>query len=493
MRQVLEDMGEYPESLRRLEGAAGGFCAIPRAPGARERVHLQKSSVCSRAYFVVVMVFFHLYIINLIALLLYVHYITGSGEQEAPPERNGPVAQGPDPRDEHHMERSSEPSPGLSFQLPRLEGIRVGHKQRVSIVHDRTHEMRTLSLKPLLFEIPGFLSMEEGSVVMQLAQLKGMSHNPPLISNPGVDVPEEQRLSQDELFSLLDLNQDGLLQREEILSLSHTTEGSWLSSYNLQKIHTGLETHPSGVLSLEEFKRVSDGVLQYSRAAGGLDAHTRLQKGSTHTQLYLGEGTHHLLKSIRNRVTRLTRLPSSLVDLSEPMEVVRYEPGGYSHAHHDSSPSSPDSSCTHTHLAANSSASRQGACRYLTVLLYLNAAETGGEISFPVADNRTYEEEVLGDLSQQYCDKGNLKVKPVAGTALLWYNHLSDGNGWVGELDEFSLHGDCLLTRGVRWTGSVWVNVDPDQQRQERYQRLVSWHPDEHSKRATHADLHQDL
>lgn len=120
-------------------------------------------------------------------------------------------------------------------------------------------------------------------------------------------------------------------------------------------------------------------------------------------------------------MTRLTRLPSSLVDLSEPMEVVRYEQGGYSHAHHDSSPPSPDSSCAHTHLAANNSASNQVACRYflrhfvsnlidsynccsiikvflflryLTVLLYLNSADGGGETSFPVADNRTYEEEV---------------------------------------------------------------------------------------------------
>lgn len=32
--------------------------------------------------------------------------------------------------------------------------------------------------------------------------------------------------------------------------------------------------------------------------------------------------------------------------------------------------------------------------RYLTVLLYLNSADSGGETSFPVADNRTYEEEV---------------------------------------------------------------------------------------------------
>uniref|UniRef100_A0A8C2FZW3 Zgc:158254 n=1 Tax=Cyprinus carpio TaxID=7962 RepID=A0A8C2FZW3_CYPCA len=286
----------------------------------------------------------------------------------------------------------------------------VGHGQRVSLVPDGTHNMRTLSLKPLLFEIPGFLSVEE---------------------------------SPDQLFSLLDLNQDGLLQRHEIVSLSHSTDGSWLSSYSLRKIHTGLETNPSGK--------------ERDRESGGSDTMTQ-----------------HAVFSSSFRMDPI------------PMEVVRYEQGGYSHAHHDSSPTNHDSSCAHTHLAANTSV--------ISVLLHLNSADAGGETSFPVADNRTYEEEVsLGDLSQQYCDKGNLKVKPVAGTALLWYNHLSDGNGWVVELDEFSLHGDCLVTRGFKWTGSVWVNIDPDQRRQEHYQRLVSWHPDGQSKKPEHGDLHQDL
>ena len=73
---------------------------------------------------------------------------------------------------------------------------------------------------------------------------------------------------------------------------------------------------------------------------------------------------------------------------------------------------------------------------------------------------------------------------------LIHYIHL----GWVGELDEFSLHGDCMATRGSKWIGSIWINVDPDRQRQERYQRLVSGQPLRSEEHGTeHNDLHQDL
>ncbi|XP_017579037.2 transmembrane prolyl 4-hydroxylase [Pygocentrus nattereri] len=489
-------MVEYQENFQSTESCSDGpptpFQSPPPPPSARDSLRLQRSSVCSRAYFVVVMVFFHLYIINIIALLLYVHYNTGSGEDSKNEpnhaDRSSSVTLAPPASGELHS--ASSGSSGPIFHLPRLEGIRVGHMQTVSLTLDHTHKLRTLSLKPLLFEIPGFLSPEECGVVMQLAQLKGLTASPK--STP-VDSQEEQ-LTQDELFSLLDLNQDGLLQREEILSLSLSNDGSRLSSYNLREIHMGLERSPAGVLSLKEFRQMSGNVFQHGGAGQGLYGENQIRHMSIQTRLFLGEGTHHLLKSIKNRVTRLTRLPSSMIDLSEPLEVVRYEQGGYSNAHHDSGPSNPDSCCLHTYLAANSSTLNQIVCRYVTLLLFLNTVDGGGERSFPMADNRTYEEEALGDLSQQYCAKGNLKIKPVAGTALLWYNHLSDGNGWVGELDEFSLHGDCIVTRGSKWVGSIWINIDPDRQRQERFQRLVSGQPLRSEEHGTeHNDLHQDL
>lgn len=92
------------------------------------RLHVQRSSICSRAYFVVVMVFFHVYILNVIGLLLYVHYNNGpedlvsrDGSATASVSVSGPPLPHPATASrELHVEDYSQ-----SFTLPRIEGIRV--------------------------------------------------------------------------------------------------------------------------------------------------------------------------------------------------------------------------------------------------------------------------------------------------------------------------------------------------------------------------------
>ncbi|XP_042614555.1 transmembrane prolyl 4-hydroxylase-like [Cyprinus carpio] len=473
----------------------------------RQRASLQKSSVCSRSYFMVVMVFFHVYIINVIALLLYVHYNNGSNAITA----NRDFAS----RDSSHkVTGPSDPqTPADSgfprnMYLPRIEGIRVGHVQKVSLVPGKVHEMKTLSLKPLLFEIPEFLSEEECGVVVRLAQLKGLMESQVMVPEGQEELNQQLNLSPEEIFNFLDLNQDGQLQPHEILTHSRVRDGIWLTSENLKEIYDGLKVDQdgNGLLSLEEFGRLKSDAFQRFLLQRGVER-SQLVRNSRHTWLYQGQGAHQVLQDLRKRVTHLTRLPSSLVELSEPLQVVRYEQGGHYHAHHDSGPVYPETTCTHTLLAANTTSPFQTSCRYITVLFYLNNVEEGGETTFPVADNRTYEEASLiqndVDLldTRKHCDKGNLRVKPIKGTAVFWYNYLSDGRGWVGEQDEYSLHGGCVVTRGTKWVANNWINVDPDYQRQARYQQFVSQQQETQEQEELiselnsdqHVEIHQDL
>uniref|UniRef100_A0A672Y790 Prolyl 4-hydroxylase, transmembrane (endoplasmic reticulum) n=1 Tax=Sphaeramia orbicularis TaxID=375764 RepID=A0A672Y790_9TELE len=455
--------------LGHQRSALHDIATLPLRPPC-ERLSGHKSSVCSRSYFVVVMVFFHVYIINVIALLFYVHY--SSGQEDASRSRDAPGSN-------HQRPESRRPPSKAEFlrdvSLTRVEGIRVGHVQRLSLVPGKVHEMRTLSLKPLLFEIPEFLSDDECRVVMQLAQLKGLMESQLMVQEGQEELAKELNLSPEEIFNLLDINQDGQLQLHEVyVCLSVDCE---LYSSSLLGLYSSVFP---GLLSLEEFRVLSSDAFQRFLVQRGVKR-SQLVRNSRHTWLYQGKGAHQVLQDIKERVTRLTRLPSTLVDLSEPLQVVRYEEGGHYHAHHDSGPVYPETACTHTRMAANTSTPFETSCRYITVLFYLNSVEGGGETAFPVADNRTYDEVVRN--SVRNCDKSNLRVKPTKGTAVFWYNYLSDGRGWVGEQDEYALHGGCVVTHGTKWVANKWINIDPDYQRQARFQQLVS----------QHSDTHQDL
>lgn len=58
----------------------------------------------------------------------------------------------------------------------------------------------------------------------------------------------------------------------------------------------------------------------------------------------------------------------------------------------------------------------------------------------------------------QYCYDGNLVVAPKRGKAILWYNHFVDEEtGWMGEMDEYALHGGCGLWSGVKWIANNWI------------------------------------
>lgn len=46
--------------------------------------------------------------------------------------------------------------------------------------------------------------------------------------------------------------------------------------------------------------------------------------------------------------------------------------------------------------------------------------------------------------------------------------------GWVGDVDEYSLHGGCLVTEGTKWIANNWINVDPNKRRQLQFQEEMA-------------------
>ncbi|XP_071612135.1 transmembrane prolyl 4-hydroxylase isoform X2 [Heliangelus exortis] len=433
---------------------------LPGPPGGRPR------PVCSRPYFLVLMVFAHLYVLNVLGLLLFVHL--SAGETGGPPAAASPPPPPP-------------PPPPPVQALPRLEGIKVGHTQRVELVPGRAHAVRTLSLKPLLFEIPNFLTEEECKLIIHLAQLKGLQKSQILPTDDYEEAMEMIEISQMDIFNLLDHNQDGQLQLKEVLTHTRLGNGRWMTPENIREMYTAVKADPdgNGVLSLEEFKQLN--IRDFHKYMGSQKVKmSDLVRNSQHTWLYQGEGAHQVMRAIRQRVMRLTRLPPEIVEHSEPLQVVRYDQGGHYHAHMDSGPVFPETACSHTKLVANESAPFETSCRNQPPCMVEGQGVDSPCESPPVPVVSPDSHSVLQSLIQndvdlrdtrKNCDKGNLRVKPQQGTAVFWYNYLSNGEGWVGELDDFALHGGCLVTQGTKWIANNWINVDPNRLRQLQFQK----------------------
>ena len=61
---------------------------------------------------------------------------------------------------------------------------------------------------------------------------------------------------------------------------------------------------------------------------------------------------------------------------------------------------------------------------------------------------------------EHHCYDSNLYVKPKKGTSIAWYNHKVDpSTGWLGALDDYSLHGGCTLKKGEKWIMNMWLTA----------------------------------
>lgn len=125
------------------------------------------------------------------------------------------------------------------------------------------------------------------------------------------------------------------------------------------------------------------------------------------------------IKNITGRVESVTSIPR---ENGEDLQVLRYGIGGEYQPHFDYFDSSTIGGGYHH---------SRGGQRVATMILYLNTVENGGETIFPKAD---------------------LKIKPVKGRALLFYN-VDD----LGKENPQTLHGGAPVLAGEKWIATLWM------------------------------------
>ena len=182
---------------------------------------------------------------------------------------------------------------------------------------------------------------------------------------------------------------------------------------------------------------LEQGLEQSTLHSSSLARKNRDNSTRSSTNTWLSGDTSSLTKKIYRKAAELTRIDSNLFQnfhessgaqhhsIAESLQVVRYKKGEEYTPHHDFvSPSIND---------------RYQPSRFATLLIYLNDVEEGGETRFPRAVNN-------------YNAEG-LEIQPKAGTAVLFYNMLEDGN-----FDDLSQHGGNKVLKGNKWLANLWVS-----------------------------------
>lgn len=296
------------------------------------------------------------------------------------------------------------------IRLFRLPGFKVGHVRRLELEEGRSYKLITRAMRPLLFEIPEFLSHEECDHIMLLAREMGLSAS--FIGRDNLNEGDLERAMKiadtnttlefkDEFardFSIWDANNDGIIDISEIKRFAERYRALHLKDDEVIKMLKLSDTSRNAA-QLTEQGMTTNALFRQWNLKKILSYMTILKSSSPHHKFRFSEQVwlrqdktaDHVLRRLHERIIKLTRIPRKLVRGGESMQVVRYQVSGHYHAHFDSG---VDQSIPCCHQFPSLKPPQCGLCRFITILYYLNDVEQGGETAFPVADNSSIKWEV---------------------------------------------------------------------------------------------------
>jgi len=138
------------------------------------------------------------------------------------------------------------------------------------------------------------------------------------------------------------------------------------------------------------------------------------------TQVWFTDNEHALIANISERISTLLKIP---VSHQEALQVVQYGVGGKYEPHFDACRTDCD--------RMNGKAGH----RYITVLIYLNDVEEGGNTRFP---------------------KLGRSIKPEKGKVVIFRNISLETNQIILEAE----HGGDPVLKGEKWIANKWIHIN---------------------------------
>lgn len=161
-----------------------------------------------------------------------------------------------------------------------------------------------------------------------------------------------------------------------------------------------------------ELKRST--VVSPVNTSGEIHEH-RTSKG----MFFVRDGKDALITNIERRIAELTQIPE---ENGEGIQVLAYGHGEEYRPHWDYFDNSNE---------GGAFCYNRGGQRIATMIMYLENTEEGGETVFPQV---------------------NIKVKPMKGNAVLFFNCTPDGKE-----DPLTLHGGSPVIKGEKWIATKWI------------------------------------
>eukprot|EP01060_Flectonema_neradi_P000720 TRINITY_DN10446_c0_g1_i1.p1 TRINITY_DN10446_c0_g1~~TRINITY_DN10446_c0_g1_i1.p1 ORF type:complete len:358 (+),score=40.56 TRINITY_DN10446_c0_g1_i1:50-1123(+) len=212
--------------------------------------------------------------------------------------------------------------------------------------------------------------------------------------------------------------------------------------------------------------------LKTSKLNGGEDKENNGWRSSTMVTTSAENGP----KKLNERIRTITGLSKNLVKNST-IQIQRYLPEDHYFPHYDSKQIAllgrPNKNFAYPYVG-----------RFLTVVIYLTDS-VGGHTVFPYTNmngssawsyacltrpsEKIAKTPKLTKYWSEYCkhlSDGNptvgIAVQPVAGDAVLFYNHFETATGLLGELNPNSFHGGCTVPQGSeKYMMNYWLNIHP--------------------------------
>ena len=227
-------------------------------------------------------------------------------------------------------------APNPIYRLVKLHGVKVGHVREMNVSKDKAHRVVTRSLRPLLFEIPEFLNRKECDNLIQITQIQHLKNSETVYGRgEGAERTEfEKKMNGRNLT----FEKAALCRRMQRQTLHSDKDGKMSLTEFIAFVDYEKHVHPTSEDALPIFRLLDldfDGFILPEECLS-LTKSTYLEflyqieelKFDPRYFIRFSESAtlpprEPLLITLRDRIARLTGLSRTLIEKSEPVQVIK--------------------------------------------------------------------------------------------------------------------------------------------------------------------------